>query len=96
MLRESPQQRPNIYQVVAETCAMRHRACPIKDVCTVKLSRIIALICSRYTLAGRNLKLAETSSYRLQNLKYPRHRQSLESKKSHQSRRYNTFQTSHL
>ncbi|KAJ4330128.1 Ark- serine/threonine protein kinase [Didymella glomerata] len=32
MLRESPQQRPNIYQVVAETCAMRHRACPIKDI----------------------------------------------------------------
>jgi len=32
MLRESPQQRPNIYQVVAESCAMRHRACPIKDV----------------------------------------------------------------
>ncbi|KAJ4324609.1 Ark- serine/threonine protein kinase [Neodidymelliopsis sp. IMI 364377] len=32
MLRESPQQRPNIYQVVAETCAMRHRAVPIKDI----------------------------------------------------------------
>lgn len=32
MLRENPQQRPNIYQVVAEVCAMRHRAIPIKDI----------------------------------------------------------------
>ena len=35
MLRENPQQRPNIYQVVAEVCSMRHRAIPIKDVCAV-------------------------------------------------------------
>ncbi|KAH9861291.1 hypothetical protein IAQ61_011028 [Plenodomus lingam] len=32
MLRENPQHRPNIYQVVAEVCAMRHRAIPIKDI----------------------------------------------------------------
>lgn len=32
MLRENPQHRPNIYQVVAEVCAMRHRAVPIKDI----------------------------------------------------------------
>ncbi|KAF1843002.1 Ark1/Prk1 family protein kinase Ppk30 [Cucurbitaria berberidis CBS 394.84] len=32
MLRESPQHRPNIYQVVAEVCSMRHRAVPIKDI----------------------------------------------------------------
>ncbi|KAH8719212.1 hypothetical protein GQ44DRAFT_762255 [Phaeosphaeriaceae sp. PMI808] len=31
-LRENPQQRPNIYQVVAEVCSMRHRAVPIKDI----------------------------------------------------------------
>ncbi|EAT80799.2 hypothetical protein SNOG_11755 [Parastagonospora nodorum SN15] len=31
MLRESPQHRPNIYQVVSEVCSMRHRAVPIKD-----------------------------------------------------------------
>jgi hypothetical protein len=72
MLRESPQQRPNIYQVVAETCAMRHRACPIKDVCIANSTRRFELTLPRSTLAGRNLKLAETSSCRLQNLKYPR------------------------
>ncbi|KAJ4361937.1 Ark- serine/threonine protein kinase [Neocucurbitaria cava] len=33
-LRENPQHRPNIYQVVAEVCSMRHRACPIKDIYT--------------------------------------------------------------
>ncbi|KAF1832197.1 hypothetical protein BDW02DRAFT_600138 [Decorospora gaudefroyi] len=32
MLRENPQHRPNIYQVVAEVCSMRHRAIPIKDI----------------------------------------------------------------
>ncbi|KAL6709407.1 Ark- serine/threonine protein kinase [Coniothyrium glycines] len=32
MLRENPTQRPNIYQVVAEVCSMRHRAIPIKDI----------------------------------------------------------------
>ncbi|KAF2824734.1 Ark1/Prk1 family protein kinase Ppk30 [Ophiobolus disseminans] len=32
MLRENPQQRPNIYQVIAEVCSMRHRAVPIKDI----------------------------------------------------------------
>jgi AP2-associated kinase len=32
MLQESPQRRPNIYQVVVEVCSMRHRAVPIKDV----------------------------------------------------------------
>jgi hypothetical protein len=32
MLQESPQRRPNIYQVVVEVCSMRHRSIPIKDV----------------------------------------------------------------
>lgn len=32
MLRETPQQRPNIYQVVVEVCSMRHRSVPIKDI----------------------------------------------------------------
>ncbi|KAF2744810.1 hypothetical protein M011DRAFT_470116 [Sporormia fimetaria CBS 119925] len=32
MLRENPQQRPNIYQVVVEVCAMRHRSVPIRDI----------------------------------------------------------------
>ncbi|KAL1839084.1 hypothetical protein VTJ49DRAFT_1885 [Mycothermus thermophilus] len=32
MLRESPQQRPNIYQVLREACAMQGREPPIKDI----------------------------------------------------------------
>ncbi|ORY12554.1 hypothetical protein BCR34DRAFT_587180 [Clohesyomyces aquaticus] len=32
MLRENPQHRPNIYQVVVEVCSMRHRPVPIKDI----------------------------------------------------------------
>ncbi|KAL0256982.1 Ark- serine/threonine protein kinase [Diplodia seriata] len=32
MLKEHPQQRPNIYLVVKEVCAMRNRDCPIKDI----------------------------------------------------------------
>ncbi|KAF2275431.1 uncharacterized protein EI97DRAFT_494712 [Westerdykella ornata] len=32
MLRENPQHRPNIYQVVVEVCSMRHRSVPIKDI----------------------------------------------------------------
>ncbi|GME25235.1 hypothetical protein GTA08_BOTSDO03449 [Neofusicoccum parvum] len=34
MLKENPQQRPNIFQVVKEVCAMRNRDCPIKDIYT--------------------------------------------------------------
>lgn len=33
MLREDPQPRPNIYQVVREGCLMQGREVPIKDVC---------------------------------------------------------------
>ncbi|KIW06266.1 uncharacterized protein PV09_02738 [Verruconis gallopava] len=32
MLRENPQQRPNIYQVVREVCSMRNVDCPIQDI----------------------------------------------------------------
>ena len=32
MLQESPQLRPNIYQVVREVCMMRGTDIPIKDV----------------------------------------------------------------
>ncbi|KAK4239786.1 hypothetical protein C8A03DRAFT_32150 [Achaetomium macrosporum] len=32
MLRESPQARPNIYQVLRETCAMQGREPPVKDI----------------------------------------------------------------
>jgi len=33
MLRENPQLRPNIYQVVREVCSIRGTEMPIKDVC---------------------------------------------------------------
>ena len=32
MLRENPQVRPNIYQVLREACAMQNREPPVKDV----------------------------------------------------------------
>lgn len=32
MLKENPQKRPNIYQVVREVCLMRGKEVPIKDV----------------------------------------------------------------
>ena len=32
MLRENPQQRPNIYQVVKEVCGIRGADCPIQDI----------------------------------------------------------------
>ena len=32
LLRENPQQRPNIYQVMKEVCLMRGTDVPIKDV----------------------------------------------------------------
>jgi AP2-associated kinase len=32
MLRENPQVRPNIYQVLREACAMQGREPPVRDV----------------------------------------------------------------
>jgi hypothetical protein len=64
MLRESPQHRPNIYQVVAEVCSMRHRACPIKDVCAAYYLQIFLLIRARYTPIAHIQKPEETNSYR--------------------------------
>ena len=37
MLRENPKQRPNIYQIVVEVCAMRGTDVPIADVCSAVL-----------------------------------------------------------
>lgn len=37
MLKEHPQSRPNIYQVLKEACAMQGREVPIKDVCSLTL-----------------------------------------------------------
>ncbi|KAH6624806.1 hypothetical protein B0J18DRAFT_190647 [Chaetomium sp. MPI-SDFR-AT-0129] len=36
MLRESPQARPNIYQVLREACAMQNREPPVKDIYSSK------------------------------------------------------------
>jgi len=65
MLRENPQQRPNIYQVVSEVCSMRHRAVPIKDVREQSIPKLYSLICIRYTRSARSQRLEETSNYHL-------------------------------
>lgn len=41
MLRENPQQRPNIYQVIREVCLMRGTDIPIKDVSSSPLFYLI-------------------------------------------------------
>jgi hypothetical protein len=63
MLRESPQQRPNIYQVIAEVCSMRHRSVPIKDVREQHEPKLHSLIRTRSTRAEHNPKLGEPNSY---------------------------------
>jgi hypothetical protein len=65
MLRENPQHRPNIYQVIAEVCSMRHRAIPIKDVRMKGCFSKFMLRHARSTPAEHNPKPDETSSYRL-------------------------------
>ena len=46
MLREKPQARPNIYQVVREVCLMRGTDVPIKDVSWQSRRGTISLICA--------------------------------------------------
>lgn len=42
MLKEDPRNRPNIYQVLRESCSMRGKEVPIRDVSTVHgLSQIL-------------------------------------------------------
>jgi hypothetical protein len=65
MLRENPQHRPNIYQVVAEVCSMRHRPVPIKDVCEQHALKLPSLIQIRYTPIEHSQKLEEINSYHL-------------------------------
>jgi AP2-associated kinase len=65
MLRENPQSRPNIYQVVVEVCSMRHRSVPIKDVSAPNYPSLLRLTCIRYTPTELNQRTAETSNYRL-------------------------------
>jgi AP2-associated kinase len=40
MLRENPQVRPNIYQVLREVCAMQGREPPVRDVSDRKLPSV--------------------------------------------------------
>jgi hypothetical protein len=53
MLREDQKARPNIYQVLKESCAMQKREVPIHDVCVMDdpLPRFNVLTHHRYTLA---------------------------------------------
>lgn len=44
MLREDPSDRPNIYQVVREVCAMRGTDVPIKDVSLVLILVLLQLL----------------------------------------------------
>ena len=53
MLRESPQQRPNIYQVIREVCLIRGTDIPIKDVSISLCPGQIIAHSSRYMLAGQ-------------------------------------------
>ena len=57
MLRENPQQRPNIYQVIREVCLIRGTDIPIKDVsaslCPFKDTLLILPdICWPYAFGG--------------------------------------------
>lgn len=55
MLRENPQQRPNIHQVLSEACAMQGIAVPIKDVRAHNGPKWSSSAdCHRYTLVVRS------------------------------------------
>lgn len=68
MLRESPQARPNIYQVLREACAMQGREPPIKDVSDTRsanLSTLNKLTLPRYTRAGHSRTFTGATSLSL-------------------------------
>lgn len=55
MLKEDPQARPNIYQVLKGACAMQGREVPVKDVWSAlayHLTAVPAHTISRFTQAG--------------------------------------------
>lgn len=62
MLRENPQLRPNIYQVVREVCILRGTDTPIKDVC-LSAAYLYYADHIRSTLLGHLQKFDETSNY---------------------------------
>ena len=69
MLRENPQHRPNIYQVVVEVCSMRHRSVPIRDVRRIYIPVVSNLINEpdRSIPIAPNPKAEEMSNFRLPN-----------------------------
>ena len=95
MLRENPQLRPNIYQVVREVCTMRGKEVPIKDVCLIDAVRPkSALILSRSTPTVPGPKPEATNSCRHLSQAYLQ-RQSLAFKRSRKcNRRRASSQTS--
>lgn len=51
MLKEEPQKRPNIYEVLREACHMRGKEVPIRDVSSFTYSQLcIALFLTRSRL----------------------------------------------
>lgn len=65
MLKENPNSRPNIYQVLREACLMQGIEVPIKDVCLdLDRSRIEAYNC-RYMREERNQKPGGINNYLL-------------------------------
>ena len=73
MLRENPQQRPNIYQVIREVSLIRGTDIPIKDVSTSILLVNIIANSARYIPTGRNPRLEGTNNYLTLSLKSLRH-----------------------
>lgn len=68
MLRENPQVRPNIYQVLREVCLMRGTDVPIKDV-SIQPQKSSTTKSSRYMLGERHQNLGVIS-----NCPHPKHR----------------------
>lgn len=95
MLRENPQHRPNIYQVVAEVCSMRHRPIPIKDVCLTYWLHGPMLRPARSTLAELSQKPAGTRNFPLPSLRSLRRLLSWVCKGWHLQCRYSKYQTLH-
>ena len=67
MLRESPQQRPNIYQVIRQVSLMRGTDIPIKDVSGTSALFNIMADSFRSILKGHNRRLAGTNICRILN-----------------------------
>lgn len=66
MLKENPQKRPNIYEVLREACHMQGKECPIKDVRRPSLRvelRILTVIDLRQSLYIRSSSVPGTATF---------------------------------